>query len=209
MPGPAQKLAALPGWSISPGPIGAGRNVLCVWCWAPQFPRLLGGGRSAPTRGWGASPDSQWSAQIWGNSGSCFSLLPVASQARGPLWLLGNLVTKNQEGPVCDDAEAAVPTVQLLGMRVPAGGNCARLPGPSCARAPWLDGWCLSADNDGSSRLCCRTPMLQSLLGYLAMELTSGAHAPRAGKGPLTPRESVPARVEGPGRASCGLAGTL
>lgn len=160
-----------PGWSISPGPIGAGRNVLCVWCWAPQFPQLLGGGRVSTDSEAGVhSPGSQWSAQIWGIQSLLFPLTSPASPGPEVLSrLLGNLVTKSR-GPVCDDAEAAVPTVQLLGEGTRRAGTVLWLLDPPAPRLPWLDGGgCLSADSDGSPAVL-QTPMLQSLLGYLAMD---------------------------------------
>ena len=163
MPGPAQrKLAALPEWSISPGPVGAGRDGL------PSLHSYWEEGGSAPARGWGASPAPQQSAQIRGIQSPAFPSHPATPHRPEVLSrLLGNLVTKSKKAQF-------VMTRKLLFLQyscsVRAGGEtCARLPGPSCPWAPWPGRQCLSADGD-SSLAVLQTPVLQSLLGYLAMD---------------------------------------
>ena len=166
VPGPAQrKLAALPGWSISPGPTGAGRNVLCVWCWAPQFPQLLGGGRVSTDSRLGCLPRLPVVSADPGNSESCFSLSPRhTSQAGGPLAAAGEPGDKEQEGPVCDDAEAAVPTVQLLGEGAGGAGTMLSSLDPPAPGLPGrMGGVCLQTVM--GARLCCRRPCCRASWG--------------------------------------------
>ena len=100
-----------------------------------------------------------------GNSESCFSLSPChASQAGGPLAAAGEPGDKEQEGPVCDDAEAAVPPVQLLGEGASGAGTVlGSLDPPAPGLPARLGGVCLQTVM--GARLCHRCPCCRACWG--------------------------------------------
>lgn len=105
-------------------PLGREECPLCLVL-GSQFPQLLEEWRVSTDSRLGCPPRLPVVSADLGNSESCFSLLP--RHAHRPEVLLaaaGEPGDKEQEGPVCDDAEAAVPTVQLLGEGGRRAGNC-------------------------------------------------------------------------------------
>lgn len=124
-------------------PLGRGGMSSVSGAGLPSFHSYWEEGGSALTRGWGASPDPQWSARIWGIQSPAFpSHLTTPHRPEVLSRLLGNLVTKSKKAQF-------VMTRKLLflqyscSVRVPAGRELRSAPW-TLLRPGFLAGWVVS-----------------------------------------------------------------